>query len=359
LSAGRKLLASVAVAVALLVACSPEKAESPQLAAPTDPPLEQLKLPGFSMEAPKGEVVFSSKSPAMGKHKINLPQESLAAHFVDEVAQNGKFVASWTSRVRTHDEWVRDNLPLYLDAAKRFIPDVRVLHQEVLDSDSWIVVIGSERAPVAFGVVNCDPDFQVEITISRYRDVKRQTGLTKKLLRSVRCEVTDENRKGLLAATRLPQGFGYVPREVGQYFRSLDGETLMLNFTMGEMPADRRVYRAAIHAMITSTVDNKVPESGLVDLTPDNRNPARKTTLSRAPLPTSGKTLYIGSLYCEPEGASVMVMWSAPKFSDALAWERLTQVNCPGGESLPTPSFESIVKAACVAGNDTACGIKN
>jgi hypothetical protein len=352
-------LAVVIATVALLVACSQEEAVSPPLAKPIDTATERLKLPGFSMDAPKGEVIFSSKSPAVGKHKIDLPQESLAAHFVDDVVRDGKFVASWTSQVSSREEWGRDYLPIYLDSLKRVVPGTRVLHHEVLDTGSWFVVIGSERAPVAVGIVTCDPDFQVEITFSRYHDAKRQTELTRKMLRSVRCEVTDENRNGLVAATRLPAGFGQVPSEVGQHFRSLDGETLLVNFTMGEMPADTKIYRAVMLAMITNTFDNKVLESGVVDLKPGSHDSVRKVTMSRAHLPTHGETLYIGSMYCEQEGASLMFMWQAPKVSDRLAWERLAQVDCPGGESLPTPSFESIVKDACAEGNRGACEIKD
>ena len=52
--------------------------------------------------------------------------------------------------------------------------------------------------------------------------------------------------------------------------------------------------------------------------------------MSRATL-GGGDQLYVGSLFCEPVGATLMFIWSAgPRERDDLAWQRLGEVDCPG-----------------------------
>jgi hypothetical protein len=307
------------------------------------------------MDLPKGEVTFSSKSPTVGTHKIKPRRASLSAHFIDDEVIYNEFSVSWSTQSSSREEWEREYLPFFMRSISQVVPRARVLRRGALDADRWFAVVGSDRVPLAVGVVRCDARFQVEFVFSRYHDVARQAALAERAVKSVRCEVTDENRAGLLPATRLPAGFGWLPTDFGQHFQSLSGETLMIDFTMGRIPPDADASRVALYA-IFAAMDPEIPRSAVEYLRPPRgRDAGRERMMSRAPLTSGAGVIYVGSLFCPGEGASLMFIWTVPGAGEELAWKRLEQVGCPGEESVPVRRFAEVAADACAAGDTAAC----
>jgi hypothetical protein len=335
LSAGTRCGFLIAAITGLLGACShSDSPEAPRQADDDHFPVERIKLPGFSMDAPRGEVLAHAKSPSAGKYKVRLPDPSLLDHFSKDVGNNASFVASWTSDATPREDWDTVYLALFMETQDKITPGARVLHREEVAPDRWFVITGNDRIHVSTGVVHCDPRFQVDITVTRYYDVQRMIPLVTRLLKSVRCEVTDENRGGLVPVTRLPASFGSADTEDGWMFHSLDGETLVLNFTSGQLPDDPALLRNVYLALLKQ-VDPSIAESSFSILKPGRQVRPGIVAMSRATL-GGGDRLYVGSLFCEPVGATLMFIWSAgPRERDDLAWQRLGEVDCPGAPSTP------------------------
>ena len=316
----------------------------------------RVALPGFSVDAPAGKVVERSQSPTSGKYEIKLPRASLLDHFLHDDVRNASFVAHWTNQSTGLEEWETINLPLYLKAMEATLKQPKVLHREVIDERRWFVVVGGDRVPLGIAVTICDPRFQVEVELTRFHELDPQIELTRRTLRSIECRVTDENRAGLTPAIRLPKEFGSVPLDAGFQFQSLEGEVLVVNFTGGRLP-DSEYYDPAIHALLT-VMDKKVQRSALETVAPSRRRRHESERMTRARLPSLDVTAYVGSLYCEKEGASLMFIWLAPQASDALSWERFGQVGCPTGEALSSPTYASLLEDACKRGDTSACEIR-
>jgi hypothetical protein len=349
----------IAAIACVLGACSrPESPAAPQQADEDYFSVERIKLPGFSMDAPRGEVEVHSKSPSAGKYKVSLPDPSPLDQFSKDVAKNSNFVASWTSDASTREDWDAVYLEMFAEALKKIIPGSHVLHREEVAPDRWFVIVGNDRHHVGTGAVRCDAKFQVDITVTRYYDVQRMIPLVKQLLRSVRCEVTDENRAGLAPVTRLPPNFGWVSTDDTWMFRTLEGETLVLNFTSGQLPDDPALLRPVYLAMLKQ-VDPSMPESSFSILEPGRHVRPGIVGMSRATL-RHGNQIYVGSLFCEPVGATLMFIWSAgPRQRDDLAWQRLGEVDCPGAPSTPVLKFSEVAEKACASGDAAACAISD
>lgn len=332
----------VVAAMAVIAGCSRQRPDAAEMRESSGTPSQRVTLPGFSVDAPTGEVVDHSESPSGGKYHVKLPRASLARHLLQDIVQNSEFIVSWSAQTSTHEEWQRAYLPLYTRAMQAVIPDARVMHSEVLDEARWFSVVGNDRAPVAFGVVNCEPRFGIDITFSRYHVLEQQLALMRRTLKSVRCEVKEENRALLEPTLRLPESFGTVSGDGGLQFHSLNGEVLVTNFTSGEMTPEWMPRRAAFHAVLFA-MDQKVELTEVVEVPATRKQRNRSERMIKAPLPTLRMTAYIGSLFCKNDSVTLIFIWLPPKPSDSQAWERFAQVDCPGGESIPLPTYESLL----------------
>jgi hypothetical protein len=315
---------------------------------------KRVELPGFSLSLPDGKLVSTSSLPSQGNHKLKL-EGSMLEHWRHDIVRNGAASVSWSSQTMTLEEWNRDYLPLITGAHSSSVPGVKLMQQELLDEDRWLSIVGAERVLLGIGVVRCDESFQVEITYTRYHDSPRQMADLRELVSSVRCQVTDNNRTRPEASTRLPENFGRVDGEDLQLFRSLDGEELALNFTQGDIQRDEKLYLSIIKPLLVQSFETEAAKLQTRMVTIPRTDRAETVSLLHATVPESNP-IYVGTVYCKSLGLSVMSIWTAPRATDALALERLAQVGCPGGPSTPSPSFDSLVDAACRSGDQDACG---
>lgn len=315
---------------------------------------KRVAFPGFSVNLPDGEIVSRSALPSQGQYKLKL-EGSMLEHLRHDIVRNGAARVSWSSQPMTLEEWNRDYLPLITGALSSSVPGAKLMQQEVLDENRWLSIVGAERVSLAIGVVRCDETFQVEIHYTRYHDSPRQIADLRELVSSVRCQVTDRNRTRPVASTRLPENFGRVAGQDLQLLRSLDGEELALNFTQGDIQRDEKLYLSIIKPLLAQSFDTEPAKLQIRVVAIPRTDRAETVSLLHATVPGSNP-MYVGSVYCKSLSLSLMSIWTAPRATDALALERLGQVGCPGSPSTPSPSFDSLVDAACRSGNPDACG---
>jgi hypothetical protein len=318
---------------------------------------KRVELPGFSVMLPAGKRVATSEAPSAGKHHLKLTG-SFVDHWLRDTVIDGNVIVEWTSQASTREEWDSLFLPMLVASLNTTIPGSKVLKDEQIDDSRWMSIIGKHRVPLAVGVVRCDESFQVMITYAHSHLIEPQADDMREILRSVSCHVAAANRARILAVTRLPEKFGVVDSTEVQMFRSLDGEVVVLNFTSGDVQRDPGMYRTVIKALLGTVYEARIADSQMIAVpVPDGLHPGRASLL-RVNLPAAGGITYVGAINCAPQRQSLMSIWSAPETSDALALERFGQVDCPGAASTPSPSFDSLVQAACRSGDQIACGIQ-
>jgi hypothetical protein len=344
-------LALVCALAALSAGCGkqPEKASG----------LNRVKLPGFSIELPEGEVANTSISPTDGKHEVTLPKPNLLEKTFEKMHDAGKVEVEWSSQSYSQEEWKTLLLPAMIQTFDVTIKGKNeILKQGSAGKDRWLYVIGQPHSPVGVGVINCDPAFSVTLSLAHYRDVERQFDELQTIVKSVECAVTAANRERPLAATRLPEKFGRTPDREVQTYQSFDGEQLVINFTSSDMQRNPTIYRHLIRGLLASALRAEIPESQLELLAAGDPRPAGKSSLMRANFPATHESIYIGTLYCPKLDLSLISMWTSRQSSEQLARERQSQVGCPGDESTPTSDFASLADAACARGESRFCGLK-
>jgi len=340
--------AVMACSALLLTACSGSQ----------DGEFSRVSLPGFSIELPRGKVKRTSEAPSAGKHELDLPEPSFMDSLSQKAVSKPRMSVEWMAQSYSRQEWDQQMLPIFTQSLAREVPGSRILRQEALSDDRWLHVIGAPGSPVAFGVVRCDAKFSVLVVHGRYRDLERETDEFRRIIRSVTCNVTDENRAHVVAAVRLPEKFGVLQEDQGQVYRSLDGEVMNLNFTSGDIQKDPRTYRNVITSLITTALGIQFEDSQLVSLDTAVQSPGGKTSLLRADLPDTPERLYVGSLYCPDRNLTLLSIWAAQARDDALARERQSQVGCPHEESTSHRRFAEILDEACRAGDHVACDLQ-
>jgi hypothetical protein len=341
----------LAFAAVLLTACS---------SGSDDAAFERVTLPGFSVELPRGTVKHTSNAPSAGKHELELPEPSFLDSLSQKVVGTPKVSVEWMAQSFTREEWDRDMVPIFTQAVARGVPGARVLHQEAVGDDRWLHIVGLPDSPVAFGVVRCDDGFSVMLVHGRYRDVEKEAVELRRIMKSVQCKVTEANRARVLAAVRLPEKFGRTKASEAQIYRSLDGETMTLNFSAGDIQKDQRAYRAVVASLLSNSMGIQLDDSQLAALDTAVQRPSGKSSLLRVDLPNSAQhvRLYVGSVYCADRNLTLLSFWGTFKGDDALARERLSQVGCPHEQSTEYGSFEDMVDEACKAGDAMACEIR-
>jgi hypothetical protein len=340
------------LALAILAAgCAPENHENYRKS------WERVTLPGFSILMPPGKVVETSREPSIGKHQREI-SGSLVDHWAKDIATNGSVMASWSTDSSTFEEWKRDSLPIMLTGIENATPGAKVIREELLDDDHWIFVLGTDTVPLALGTIRCDQAFQILVVYAHYHDAERQVADLREIMDSVHCEVSAENLAMTRAATRLPEKFGLVKQSNPQQYRSLDDENLALNFTTDNMFDDKKLHRVLVAQIVSNTYGMKVLDSDMKEVAVPEILHHEPTMLLRVTLPTDKSRVYVGTLFCEDVGLSLMSFWTAPTVSDNLAIQRLSQVGCPSTPSTPSPPFESLVEAACTNGDAAACALR-
>ena len=318
---------------------------------------QRVELPGFSVELPDGPVGTSSTSPSNGQLQRKLPR-SWRETWDESVMPQGTVVVSWSTESRSYDEWHQVDLPMSVATLSAMIPGAQVMSMERVADDRWMVSVGTVDAPLAIGVVRCDPAFQVALSYARYSDALRQAEDLREILRSVRCDVRAENRAVLRVATRLPAKLGLVSAGDPQVFRSLDGEELSVMLAAGDIRAHRDAYEAMISHMLRQQLGSGDGSPEWVPIDAAGVALDRTKSLFLVHLSDVERPMYVGAQYCGRDNMTVLSMWSAPKRADAVAIERLAQVGCAGMESTESPSFDSLVETACAGGDRAACALR-
>ena len=322
-------------------------------------PVQRISLPGFSIELPSGKSLATSKSPTSGKHQVDLPSPGFKEIVFDRARTKPIVWVEWSTQAYSRDEWKTLLMPAIAQSiGKATKNSTNVLKEQSVSRDRWLFITGSPSAPIAMGAVNCEETFSITIIEARYGDVEREAAAMRRMVESVNCEVTDENRARPVAATRLPAKFGRTPDAVVQTYQSLDGEQLIVNFTRSDVQKNHQGYRTIIQALLSNALGTEIPDSSMIELPKGDPHPAGRYSLMRLQLGSADDSLYVGTFYCPRIDLSLITLWYSPRSSDPLAHERLSQVGCPGEESTETPPFEQVADEACRAGQKQFCGLK-
>jgi hypothetical protein len=325
----------------------------------SDPPLESVSLPGFSIELPPGRVTKTSRNPLGGKHAIELPAPSFRDIISGGEVADREMEVHWSQNRVSHELWKSMLLPVVMTQLPGASTDSKVVHEEMLDDSSWLTMVQNSQGNVGIGVVTCSESFAVYVTYVRYTDLDRQIGALREIVKSVRCNEDATVPARAVIATRLPPSLGRTPDTAAQIYLSLDGERLALNYAMKDLQSSPELYHSLLETAVSMRFQVDPADVEYTELESARTLLPRKTSLTRLRLRTGGQPFYVGAILCDDQAMTVVGFWESSQPSDRIAQERLSQFGCPGDPSSPSPTFASLVDAACGDGDQEACALKS
>lgn len=314
--------------------------------------LKRQDFPGFSIELPDGKVIGSSQFAFAGRHEVRLPEPGMLDNLnpLDQRISRPRVVLSWAQHGLDNDEYIatlRGGLLKSLPG-----DDVRVLKEEATSPDVHVVVIGQPGLPVAYGSRRCERGFNVDVMVGVSRDVDEQFALAKRIAESVRCALTDANRRRPEAATRLPAGFVRVMHEPIPTYLTLSGDSLVVNFTPGNQLRDAQTLTVVFKGLLSQATGVPVPQIR-VNIVSTNSTPDRQTGLLY--VTAGGDSGYVGALWCPKIGVTFMGIYTARDPKQSLAEDLLNSLGCPGEPSEEPRDAKPLFEASCKDGDTEAC----
>lgn len=315
--------------------------------------LVREQFPGCSVSLPKGDIKSSTKNPFAGRHEVRLARPSLLDHLnpLSHRVPAPRVVLSWSQHGLDAGEYY-DHLRGTL---LKSLPGKPAVLEELKAHDAWVSVIGDASAPVGFGTRQCERGFNIDVVVGVSTDVDEQFALTRQIVDSMKCTLTEANRRALEAATRLPNGFLRIKRETTPTYASLSGETIVINFTTGNVLRDPKIFSDVMVGSVSQA--SGLPVSKIRSTTlPLESTPGRKAGLLHLGLP-DGEVAYIGALWCPKLGVTFMSVYTGQSPVETRARVLFASVDCPGEPSQSPDDAKPVFEAACKAGNAYACGM--
>jgi hypothetical protein len=314
--------------------------------------LKRQQFPGFTVDLPEGTVVSSSKFPFAGRHEILLAEPAPADRLNpwNHRTEKPRIVISWGQHGLDGGEYYR----LLRGTLLKSLPgdDVRVLKESATSPAVRVVVVGEPGKPLAYGTRDCEGGFNVDLVVSVSKDVDEQFALTKRVADSIRCALTDANRRRPQAATRLPAEFVRVARESIPTYLTLSGEQLIVNFTPGNALRNTEALNAVITGLLSEAGGGAVADIRTRNI-PVKSTPERQTGLMNVTI--VGETGYVGVLWCPKLGVTFMGIYIAPSPTEVRARELLDSLGCPGEPTEEPRDAKPLFEASCADGDADAC----
>jgi len=314
--------------------------------------LKRQQFPGFSIELPEGKVVGSSQVAFAGRHEVRLPEPGVLDNLnpLDHRVSAPRIVLSWAQHGLDDDEYNA----LLRGALLKSLPgnDVRVLKENAPSPDVHVVVLGQPGLPIAFGTRRCERGFNVSVMVAVSKDVDEEFVLAKRIAESIRCALTDANRRRLEAATRLPAGFVRVMHEPVPTYLTLSGEHLVVNFTAGNQLRDSQTLSVVFKGLLSEVTGVPVAQIR-ISVVATKSTPERQTGLLY--IMAAGDSGYVGALWCPKIGVTFMGIYTAPAPTQSRAAELLDSLGCPGEPSEEPRDAKPLFEASCKDGDADAC----
>jgi len=335
-----------------LAACSALLLAAPNGAYAGDEPAP-VQLPGFTVNLPSGDVINTSQLGFAGRHEIRLPEPSMLDRMnpLSKRIAQPRVVVSWSQHGLADGEWY---VQLRGTLLKSFPGEnVQVLKEQRSSKDSWVTVVGDAKAPVGFGTYRCEAGFNVDVVVAVSADAEEQFTFTRGIIESVRCALTDANRRRPEASMRLPKDFGRVLREQFPTYVTTAGEQVIVNFTTGDVLRNPKALNAVMAGTMSQAMGIPVATLKMTTITVAQES-ERKDGLLRMET-KDGEAAYIGALWCPKLGITLLSVYSAPDASEARARVIVASISCPGKPSDPPGDAKPTFEAACKKGDSTAC----
>jgi hypothetical protein len=311
------------------------------------------ELPGFTLSLPGGDVITTSRLGFAGRHEVRLPGPSPLDRLnpLSKRVSEPRVVVSWNQHGLADGEWY----PQLRGTLLKSFPgkNVQVLREHAISKHSWVTVVGDPKAPVGFGTRRCEAGFNVDVLVAVSTDIEEQFAFTRKIIESVRCALTDANRRRPEAATRLPKRFGRVMREQFPTYVTTAGEQLIVNFTTGDVLMNPKALNAVMAGTISQATG--IPLASLKMTTiAVAQQPERKDGLLRMDA-QDGVTAYVGALWCPQLGVTFLSVYTAPDVAESGARAIMSSISCPDKPSDPPADARPAFDAACKKDDANAC----
>jgi hypothetical protein len=316
--------------------------------------LKRVPLNGFSLLLPGGEVTQNSRFDFAGRYELALPAPGIALlNPFDRRVVEPKLIVRWAQHGLANDEYRR----FLTDGIVQSLPGpARVLRETGALERGWAALMGGDGSAIGVGSFACEPGFNVDVIVSVSRDPDAQFAMTRDIISSVRCSLTDANRRRPVAATLLPNSFLAVPDQQFATYASLDGELLNVNFTGGNITSDRDIARQVLPGMYAGLLqtDKENVRFELLDdvVTARSRFVFWKISLPEIP------PLYMGMLWCPKVDLTFMPLFVSERASEARARQIIGTLGCPGDPTRQPPDARAPFKAACEKGDQYACELR-
>jgi hypothetical protein len=210
-------------------------------------------------------------------------------------------------------------------------------------------------------VANCPVELGLGLVLRLHSSQQAQLEAMRELLRSVQCGREPVAPLRPRAAVQLPDGFGRVVDTELQRYRSLDGETLAIKATEGDMFAGNDVlsgdelWEIAVGTVSQIERGKPMKREWVLGVVVPERTDLRPTKLARVDFPGDGHPVYFGGIYCAGPDLGIVAIIRLQRADDALAGRRLSQIGCPDDPTREPPEFNKVAELACRMGDARGC----
>lgn len=308
--------------------------------------MKRVQLNGFSLLLPAGTVVAESTLPFAGRHELRLEASG-------KRTSNPRVVVRWSFHGLANEEYRQ----LLVDGLSKTLPgDARVIREAGSLDKGWAAIMGGQGSTLGLGLFGCERGFGIELVVSVSKDREEQFALTRDVISSVRCSLTDANRQRPVAATQLPKEFLTIPDQEFASYATLEGEVMNVNFTGGDITRNRELAKKVIHGMFSGGLQIAKDDIVFVPLA-DVITLRHRTVLWKVSFPET-PYLYMGMLWCPKLDVTFMPLYIAEDATEKRVREIIGSIGCPGDPHRAPPDARAPFEAACAKGNEFACGLR-
>jgi hypothetical protein len=328
-------------AIALLGSCSEHAIDEPEL--------QRVSLPGFSIALPAGRVKSTAKEGFGGRHELQLPDPGLLRRLPFATNRRAEAIVSvgWNQHgldEKEYSEYLRGMI-------LKTVPGGKVLREADLGPGMWVQTIGNSKVSVTYATRSCERGFNVDLVVAVNSRAAADFVLTRTMVESIVCSLTEANRRRPEPAVRLPDGFGRAMHEKDPVFVTLGGESLYLSFTSGDIPGSD-AFRTVVAALVSQVLGVSAEKIVIEEIAGASDDDRRHRLVSAS---AGGDLFYEGALWCPGLGITFMVTYSSTQPSDARARQVFDSIYCPGEAGTTAPDARPMLEQACAAENSFAC----
>lgn len=311
--------------------------------------MARVQLNGFSLLLPPGTVVKETRLGFAGRYELRVA----GAAAITQRASDPKIVVSWSAHGLANEEYRQ----LLIDGIGGALPGKqRMIREAGSVVGGWAALMGDERTALGIGMFGCEAGFGVTLVVGVSKDPDEQFALTRAMISSVRCSLTDANRQRPIAATQLPREFLTIPDQELATYATLQGEIVNINFTGTNITRNLALAKNVIRGLIAGSMRVADDEISLVPLG-DVVTPRHRTVLWRVSLPDS-PDIHLGMLWCPKLDVTFMPLYLAEGARQQRVRQIMASIGCPGDPHATPPDARPVFAAACAKGNQFACGLR-